>query len=101
VTPPGQYGPALEAQAVDCYQYQFIPVARTFEMGADLDGHPVREGTRVAAIQARAEAVHPAKAQVKAQWRVAEPVGHVDESGLRVTGKRPWRHAASTARLTA
>jgi transposase len=68
-------------------------------MCADLYGHPVGEGTLVAAPQERAEAVRPAKAQVKTQGRTVEPVVHCDESGLRVTGKLQWRHSASTARV--
>jgi transposase len=85
---------------VYCNQYQFIPLERTSEMFADLYGHPVGEGTMVAATQEMAEAVRPANAQVKAQLRAAEPVVHCDESGLRVTGKLQWLHSASTARLT-
>ena len=100
VTQPVQYGPALKAQAVYFHQYQFIPLERTCEMFADLYGHPVGEGTLVATTQEMAEAVQPANAQVKAQLRVAEPVVHCDESGLRVTGTLQWLHVASTERLT-
>src|SRR6266446_4492250 len=100
VTQPVQYGPALKAQAVYCTQYQFIPLERTCEMFADLYGHPVGEGTLVAATQEMAEAVKPANAQVKAQLSEAEPVVHFDESGLRVTGTLQWLHSASTERLT-
>jgi transposase len=81
--------------------YQFLPLARTGELCAELYGHPVGEGTLVAATQERATAVKPAQAQVKAQGRTAEPVVPFAESGLRVTGKLQWRHSASTARVTA
>src|SRR5262249_37323836 len=96
VTQPVPHRPTLKAQAVYFNQYQFIPLERTSEMGADLYGPPVGEGTLVAATQERAAAVRPANAQVKTQLHAVEPVVHFDESGRRVTGKLQWLHAAST-----
>ena len=43
--------------------------------------------------------IEPSTAAVKGTLRDAE-VLHVDESGLRVTGKRHWLHEASTDSLT-
>src|SRR5437867_6506069 len=79
VPQPVPYGPTLQAQAVYFNQSQCIPLARTSEMCADLSGHPVREGTMGAAAQEMAAAVMPANAQVKGQWRAAEPVVPCDE----------------------
>ena len=62
-----QYGPALKAQAMYFNQYQCIPLERTSEIFADLYGHPVGEGTMVAATQEMAVAVMPANAHVKSQ----------------------------------
>src|SRR2546427_1840342 len=89
VTQPVQYGLTLKAQAVYFNQYQFIPLERTSEIFADLYGHPVGEGTLVAATQEIAEAVMPANAAVKTQMRTAGPVGHLGKTGLPVTRKRP------------
>ena len=75
VTQPVQYGPALKAQALYFNQYQFIPLERTSEMFADLYGHPVGEGTMVAATQEMAMAVSAG------QYAGAEPVTHGGAGG--------------------
>ena len=55
----------------------------------------------VAATQEMAVAVRPAQAPGKSPGRTAEPVGHWEESGLRVPGTRQGLPAASPARVTA
>ena len=88
-------GRPWEAQALYFNQYQFIPLERTSEISPIFYGHPVGEGTMVAATQEMAMAVMPANTQVRSQLRTAEPVVHFDESGLRVTGKLQWLHSAT------
>ena len=99
VPQPGQDGPALKAQAVYCHQDQVIPLERTSAIFTDLYGPPVGAGPLGARTQERAVAVIPAKTQVKSPCRPAEPVGHCEASGLRVTVQLQWLHSASPERL--
>jgi transposase len=76
-----------------------IPVERTTEIFADLVQHQLREATVVKASEHLETCIAPSTAAVQGLLRAAE-VLHGDESGLRVRGKLPWLHVASTERLT-
>jgi len=100
VSQPVQYGPGLRAQAVYFHQYHVIPLERTAEIFADLYGHPVGEGTIVAACADLAQHVAPVLDLIKDRLRTTEPVVNFDETGARVEGRLHWLHSASTERLT-
>jgi transposase len=99
VTQAVQDGPAVSTWASYFTNQHHVPVERTTEICADLVQHRVSEATVLQASEQLERCIEPSTAAVKARLRDAE-VLHVDESGLRVTGKRHWLHVASTERLT-
>src|SRR6266852_5025146 len=99
VTQAVQYGPAVSTWASYFTNQHHVPVERTTEIFADLVQHRVSEATVLKASEQLERCIEPSTAAVKARLRDAE-VLHVDESGLRVTGKLHWLHVASTERLT-
>jgi transposase len=94
-----QYGPAVSTWASYFTNQHHVPVERTTEIFADLVQHRVSEATVLKASEQLERCIEPSTAAVKARLRDAA-VLHVDESGLRVTGKLHWLHVASTERLT-
>jgi transposase len=76
-----------------------MPVERTTEILADLVQHQVSEATVWKASEHLDRGLAPSTEAVQGMLREAEGL-HVDESGLRVTGKLHWLHVASTERLT-
>jgi transposase len=74
-------------------------VERTTEIFEDLVQHRVSEATVLKASEHLERCIAPSTAAMKERLRDAE-VLHVDESGLRVAGKRHWLHVASTDGLT-
>jgi len=100
VTHAVQYGPMVHTWASYFTNQHHIPVERTTEIFADLVQHQVSEATVWKASEQLDGCIEPATEAVKEMLREAE-VLHVDESGLRVTGKLSWLHVASTDRLTA
>jgi transposase len=95
-----QYGPAVKTWASYFTNEHHIPVERTTEIFADLVQHRVSEATVLNASAHLERCIEPSTEAVKAMLREAA-VLHVDESGLRVTGKLHWLHVASTESLTA
>jgi transposase len=94
-----QYGPAVKTWAAYFTNQHHIPVERTTEIFEDLVQHRVSEATVLKASADLERCTGPSTEAVKEMLRHAE-VLHVDESGLRVTGKLHWLHVASTESLT-
>jgi transposase len=94
-----QYGPAVNAWASYFTNQHHIAVERTSEIFEDLVQHRVSEATVLKASKQLERCIEPSTEAVKGRLRDAE-VLHVDESGLRVTGKLHWLHVASTESLT-
>ncbi len=99
VTQAVQYGPMVNTWASYFPNQHHIPVERTTEIFEDLVQHRVSEATVLKASEQLDRCIEPSTAAVKGMLRAAE-VLHVDESGLRVTGKLHWLHVASTESLT-
>ena len=94
-----QYGPRLRAFAVYLLQQQFVPYGRVRELCADLLGASLSLGTLLNWVQQSAVTLAPVEARLKAALQRA-PVLHVDETGVRRSGRLAWAHVASTAKLT-
>jgi transposase len=99
VTQAVQYGPTVHTWAAYFTHQHHMPVERTTEIFADLVQHRVSEATVLKASEPLDQCIEPSTEAVKGMLREAE-VLHVDESGLRVTGKLYWLHVACTERLT-
>jgi transposase len=99
VAAPVQYGPGVATVAVYLNQEQLLPLERTTEVLADLFGCPISEGTVESAVEECHVQLAPVEAAIK-QGIVAAPVGHFDETGAAIAGKRSWLHVAGTAGLT-
>jgi transposase len=99
VTQAVQYGPAVKTWASYFTNQHYIPVERMTEIFEDLVLHRVSDATVLKASEHLERCIEPSTDAVKGMLRDAE-VLHVDESGLRVTGKLHWLHVASTDTLT-
>lgn len=98
-TAPACYGPNTTALAGYLLTYQHLPISRTAELLAEVTGMAVSTGWVATVLGRIAPALDPFVEATREALR-AEPVAHVDETGVRVTGARWWLHSASTARLT-
>ncbi|MDA8150724.1 MAG: IS66 family transposase [Nitrospiraceae bacterium] len=99
VTAPTQYGLRFLSYLVYLHQDQGIPLGRVRQMGSDLFGAVVSEGTILRACQIIDQQLAPFVHSTR-EFLKSAPVVHVDETSLRVNGRNVWCHVASTSRLT-
>jgi transposase len=99
VSNPVQYGSQVKRLAVYLRNEQFIPYERERQMLADLFELPISTGSLQNFLETAAENVKPAIEAIKEAVKKAE-VGHADETGFYINGKRCWLHTVSTSELT-
>jgi transposase len=95
-----QYGTEIKAQMVYLNTEQHIPLERTCDLLDEFYNHRPSEGTVVTACAEAAQTVEKPNEAIKEHLVQHEPVGHFDETGMRVSGVLNWLHTASTLRLT-
>src|SRR4051794_13450789 len=100
VSAPVSYGPSAAAIAVYLCLGQHLPVERTAFLLAELFGTPMAAGTVAAWTHRAAAGLEPFTAAARTGLTRAELV-HADETWLRVAGRLPWLHVASSTRFTA
>ncbi|MBE7529473.1 MAG: IS66 family transposase [Ardenticatenaceae bacterium] len=99
VSNPVQYGSQVKRLSVYLRNEQFIPYDRERQMLADLFELPISTGSLQNFLETAAENVKPATEAIKEAVKKAE-VGHADETGIYINGKRCWLHTVSTSELT-
>jgi transposase len=99
VTNPVQYGSQVKRLAVYLHNEQFLPYERERQMLADLFELPISPGSLQNFVETAAANVKPATDAIKGAVIQAE-VGHADETGFYVNGRRCWLHTVSTGELT-
>lgn len=99
VKAPVQYGARVQQLAVYLRTEQFIPYERSRQLISDLFGAQISTGTLQNMLRTASNRVKKAIDSIKVGL-IASEVGHFDESGFYIRGKRHWLHVASTPLLT-
>ena len=99
VAHPVQYGTRLKSVAAYLNQYQLVPFDRLSETFVDLFSHRLSQSTLIDINRACYEILGPVEDAIKQQL-IASPVICLDETGMRIEGKRKWCHVVSTENLT-
>lgn len=94
-----QYGRRFKAFSLYLMIYQLLPYERTGELLESLFGYHPGGGTLKRIIAEAYEALAPIEPQIKAAIR-GSPVGHADETSIRVDGQTRWLHVISTEHET-
>jgi len=99
VVHPVQYGTRLKSVATYLNQYQLVPFDRLSEAFVDLFGHRLSQSTLIDINRACYDILESVEEEIKQQL-IASPVICLDETGMRIEGKRKWCHVVSTENLT-
>jgi len=99
ITQPVQYGNRIQSMMAYLNQYQLIPSKRIAEYFADVYSANVSEGTIYNAITNLYNTLGPAENEI-IKCLLKEKAINVDETGIRIEGKRKWLHTVSTSKLT-
>lgn len=99
VNAPAQYGPRVRAIGAYLVGYQHLPYERACETLSDLLGVGMSVGTLTSVLARTSQRLGPFLDEVRRLLATA-PVGHFDETGLRVAGSGAWVHSASTDTLS-
>ena len=96
---PVQYGTRLKSVATYLNQYQLVPFDRLSETFVDLFSHRISQSTLIDINRACYDILEPVEEAIK-QRLIASPTICLDETGMRIEGKRKWCHVVSTENLT-
>lgn len=94
-----QYGDNVAALAVALNTNGMMGVNRVHETINGVFGVPISVGTVAAMVSRCAKQVEPAVECIK-EGITSAPLGHFDETGIRVEGSLHWLHSASDRLLT-
>ncbi len=99
VSAPVQYGPRISALSTLWSVDYRLPFAKVQQLWTDLTGYAYNPASLQAA-QTRFEAsIDGLEGHVRSKL-IGAPVGHFDETGLRVGGQQQWLHVACNERYT-
>lgn len=99
VNAPVQYGRNFRALLSYLYDAQLGASRRIRQMGEEMFGYPVSEGTLQSARQEQYQALEPFEQRLK-EILPRERVLHVDETGLPINQVTYWLHVMCTPLLT-
>lgn len=99
VKAPVQYGVRIKAVSSYLHHQHFIPEDRLSEALEDIFGCQMTAGTIANVSQTLAQSISPAIEQLASDIKAA-PVKHLDETGLRISGKTQWLHVVATETAT-
>lgn len=94
-----QYGRRFKAFCTYLLNYQLLPYDRTGELLRTLFGYQPGGGTLQSILEQAYTTLEPIQQAIKAAVR-ASPVGHGDETSIRVAGQTQWLHVFSSLRYT-